>query len=285
MEGYQILLLVAHQTKYADFPLWIRISKRIRQKLIENFNIILLMIDKPWWINKLVLRMSEWCPTLYEKHLEKVRFKFHSILEYCSNNIAHKDFIVSGGSLSQIIHEKSWISDLDLFYFHHVNSVNYRKKICGIDFVPQIGTHIQKVILGFDCSLVQVSVGVDDEIYFTPSFLLSLITKKAYWTTVGTDFYHEQEGFRHDYDMILLDIFNIKCDHSLCIDCENEDCVPDILFDHDPSRSTEIRVVWKKWFDRMKKYKKRFPEFQFEMLNLKKEKQEEEEPKQKKIKK
>jgi hypothetical protein len=223
--------------------------------------------------------MSEWCPELYGKHIDKVRFKFQSILEYFGSAGLYSDYCVSGGALCQIFHEKSWKSDLDLFYLIDYTSNTRRKLFGGIDFVGKNYIHIQNVVRQFDCSLVQVQYCKDDQLYFTPLFIISLITKCAYWTTRGTNFYCCDSGDQYDYDGEIDDIFSHMC--RIHDGVNSIDCQENVL--GSPNNFAEKSAIWVKWFTRIRKYKKRFPEFQFEMLNLKQE--EEIQQQKKKLKK
>lgn len=176
MEGWKLLLLIEHHSGYMNFPVVIQVSSVIRKKLIQQFKTVLAMMNtKNTWIDKLVLKLSEWYPELYRKHIAQVRTEFHSILKY----FKHKEAVVSGGALAKIIYEKSWNGDLDIFFS---NAHESRQSFRGFDFVGRNVRHIEGTIARFDCSLVQIEYkGTTDEMYVTPLFLIGYITQRAFW--------------------------------------------------------------------------------------------------------
>lgn len=262
MEGWQLLLLIEHQTGYNEFPTIIGVCGPLRRHLIRNFKAILLRIStKCWWIDKLVLKMSIWCPELYQKHINKVKQEFQNILKYFQ-----AECVVSGGALCQIFFEKEWESDLDLFCPILWGDPGREKK-GGIDFIETRLIHIQNVIAGFDSSLVQVCYDKSGALFFTPLFMIGYLTKTAFWNCLNSEYMRMKES-------------RVKM-QNICVKYpefwRDTECIDEMIVEFDCSHQNVFD-----WFRRIKKYKRRFLDFKFCLLE---KEPKEKEPQKKKLKK
>lgn len=248
MEGWKLLLLIEHHSGYSNFPVVIQVCSVIRKKLIEQFKTVLSMIDtKNSWVDKLVLKMSEWYPALYHRHIAKVREEFYGILKH----FERKETVVSGGALAQIIYEKSWDSDLDIFFRQDVES---RYPYSGFDFVGRNVRHIEEVIASFDCSLVQVEYkGTDNELYVTPLFLIGYVTQKAFWCFSNCEYTNALSREKMRIHQFLLYHNHPQGPFFKCRECMKQ-------IDN-----------YYHWFKRIAKYKARFPDFDFCLLQRQQE--------------
>lgn len=172
---------------------------------------------------------------------------------------SYKDAILCGGKVIQEVFDKRWDCDMDIFFPSEEYS---RDKISNIDL---IGRPLDNMLGQFDISISQIGITRSD-ILATPLFLYSYMTKKVFCNPRGASESYQLDlpSFvnpfkRHKHGEVEEKINRTHEDpFYTCSACKS-------IFSY--YEDIVCYNIFIRWINRLEKYIKRFPEFEF-VLNM-----------------
>lgn len=240
----------------------------IIRKTLHNLESRIYRYEKNSWVNiknhVKSLQLDKWIvePFHLSSH-ELVPKILKYIKEKNYDKVFPETYFITGGAITQIAFNTSWESDVDIFVAQDKKEKNEEKRekkiINGIeyDFITKNVSSPEKVLRRFDISLCQIGVLVSPserklKVYVTPLFLCS-----------------------YNHKIMPIQVSDISCSYLI----DNDTCFVESLFEKHILHNKYIyegdfvdcsvcsaydhgeNTRYKRWNERVNKYKSRFPEF------------------------